>query len=74
MRINEDTLLEGSKVVLVPYNAEHVPRYQPLSQHHNLIENLQIHFIFSFTHLVPSNRCAFTFLGHVNAGVYEDML
>ncbi|ROI81895.1 N-acetyltransferase 9 [Anabarilius grahami] len=27
MRINEDTLLEGEKVVLVPYNADHVPRY-----------------------------------------------
>ncbi|KAK3528822.1 hypothetical protein QTP70_011601 [Hemibagrus guttatus] len=27
MRINEDTLLEGSNVVLVPYNTEHVPRY-----------------------------------------------
>lgn len=27
MRINEDTLLEGGKVVLVPYNADHVPRY-----------------------------------------------
>ncbi|KAI5611476.1 N-acetyltransferase 9 [Silurus asotus] len=27
MRINEDTLLEGSKVVLVPYSTEHVPRY-----------------------------------------------
>lgn len=31
MRINEDTLLEGSKVVLVPYTSEHVPRYQHLS-------------------------------------------
>uniref|UniRef100_A0A8C8HYX1 Alpha/beta-tubulin-N-acetyltransferase 9 n=1 Tax=Oncorhynchus tshawytscha TaxID=74940 RepID=A0A8C8HYX1_ONCTS len=27
MRINEDTLLEGKSVVLVPYNADHVPRY-----------------------------------------------
>ncbi|XP_029313077.1 alpha/beta-tubulin-N-acetyltransferase 9 [Cottoperca gobio] len=27
MKINENTLLEGQKVVLVPYNAEHVPRY-----------------------------------------------
>ncbi|XP_030631152.1 alpha/beta-tubulin-N-acetyltransferase 9 [Chanos chanos] len=27
MRINQDTLLEGEKVVLVPYNADHVPRY-----------------------------------------------
>ncbi|XP_075950140.1 alpha/beta-tubulin-N-acetyltransferase 9 [Anarhichas minor] len=27
MKINENTLLEGNKVVLVPYNAEHVPRY-----------------------------------------------
>lgn len=27
MRINEDTLLEGKNVVLVPYNADHVPRY-----------------------------------------------
>ncbi|KAA0725050.1 N-acetyltransferase 9 [Triplophysa tibetana] len=27
MRINEDILLEGQKVVLVPYNADHVPRY-----------------------------------------------
>ncbi|KAL2101792.1 hypothetical protein ACEWY4_003553 [Coilia grayii] len=27
MRINENTLLEGKNVVLVPYNAEHVPRY-----------------------------------------------
>ncbi|KAM8837041.1 alpha/beta-tubulin-N-acetyltransferase 9 isoform 2-T2 [Spinachia spinachia] len=27
MRINENTLLEGNTVVLVPYNAEHVPRY-----------------------------------------------
>uniref|UniRef100_A0A673MSX3 N-acetyltransferase 9-like n=1 Tax=Sinocyclocheilus rhinocerous TaxID=307959 RepID=A0A673MSX3_9TELE len=27
MRINEDILLEGEKVVLVPYNADHVPRY-----------------------------------------------
>ncbi|XP_071756786.1 alpha/beta-tubulin-N-acetyltransferase 9 [Centroberyx gerrardi] len=27
MRINENTLLEGEKVVLVPYNADHVPRY-----------------------------------------------
>ncbi|CAL8260173.1 unnamed protein product [Arctogadus glacialis] len=27
MRINENTLLEGNKVVLVPYNADHVPRY-----------------------------------------------
>ncbi|XP_076008029.1 alpha/beta-tubulin-N-acetyltransferase 9 [Genypterus blacodes] len=27
MRINENTLLEGEKVVLVPYNASHVPRY-----------------------------------------------
>ena len=26
MRINENTLLEGDKVVLVPYNANHVPR------------------------------------------------
>ncbi|CAF96028.1 unnamed protein product, partial [Tetraodon nigroviridis] len=27
MRINENTLLEGEKVVLVPYNKNHVPRY-----------------------------------------------
>lgn len=27
MRINEDTLLEGKNVLLVPYNADHVPRY-----------------------------------------------
>ncbi|XP_064179233.1 N-acetyltransferase 9 isoform X1 [Anguilla rostrata] len=27
MRINEDTLLEGKYVVLVPYNSDHVPRY-----------------------------------------------
>lgn len=27
MKINENTLLEGHKVVLVPYNEEHVPRY-----------------------------------------------
>ncbi|XP_041671694.1 N-acetyltransferase 9 [Cheilinus undulatus] len=27
MRINENTLLEGNKVVLVPYTEEHVPRY-----------------------------------------------
>ncbi|XP_036938363.1 N-acetyltransferase 9 [Acanthopagrus latus] len=27
MRINENTSLEGQRVVLVPYNAEHVPRY-----------------------------------------------
>ncbi|MBN3304881.1 alpha/beta-tubulin-N-acetyltransferase 9 isoform X1 [Amia ocellicauda] len=27
MRINEDTLLEGEHVVLVPYNPDHVPRY-----------------------------------------------
>lgn len=27
MKINENTLLEGHKVLLVPYNAEHVPRY-----------------------------------------------
>ncbi|KAI1896656.1 hypothetical protein AGOR_G00097010 [Albula goreensis] len=27
MRINENTLLEGKDVVLVPYNEDHVPRY-----------------------------------------------
>ncbi|XP_003978199.2 alpha/beta-tubulin-N-acetyltransferase 9 [Takifugu rubripes] len=27
MKINENTLLEGQKVVLVPYNKNHVPRY-----------------------------------------------
>ncbi|XP_004084320.1 N-acetyltransferase 9 isoform X2 [Oryzias latipes] len=27
MKINENTLLEGQRVLLVPYNAEHVPRY-----------------------------------------------
>lgn len=27
MKINENTLLEGHKVVLVPYNTQHVPRY-----------------------------------------------
>ncbi|XP_074519871.1 alpha/beta-tubulin-N-acetyltransferase 9 isoform X1 [Halichoeres trimaculatus] len=27
MKINENTLLEGNKVVLVPYTEEHVPRY-----------------------------------------------
>nr|XP_015818326.2 N-acetyltransferase 9 [Nothobranchius furzeri] len=27
MKVNENTLLEGHKVVLVPYNEEHVPRY-----------------------------------------------
>ncbi|XP_078135155.1 alpha/beta-tubulin-N-acetyltransferase 9 [Sander vitreus] len=27
MKINENTLLEGLNAVLVPYNAEHVPRY-----------------------------------------------
>ncbi|KAM6896972.1 alpha/beta-tubulin-N-acetyltransferase 9 [Xenentodon cancila] len=27
MRINENTLLEGQNVLLVPYNSEHVPRY-----------------------------------------------
>lgn len=27
MRINENTLLKGQRVVLVPYNPEHVPRY-----------------------------------------------
>lgn len=26
MKINENTLLEGQTVVLVPYNADHVPR------------------------------------------------
>uniref|UniRef100_A0A673ML00 N-acetyltransferase 9-like n=1 Tax=Sinocyclocheilus rhinocerous TaxID=307959 RepID=A0A673ML00_9TELE len=32
MRINEDILLEGEKVVLVPYNADHVPRYYKYHQ------------------------------------------
>ncbi|XP_040923387.1 N-acetyltransferase 9 [Toxotes jaculatrix] len=27
MKVNENTLLEGHRVVLVPYNADHVPRY-----------------------------------------------
>ncbi|XP_076122870.1 alpha/beta-tubulin-N-acetyltransferase 9 [Alosa pseudoharengus] len=27
MRINENTLLEGKNIVLVPYNSDHVPRY-----------------------------------------------
>ncbi|KAE8284013.1 N-acetyltransferase 9 [Larimichthys crocea] len=27
MKINENTLLEGHRVLLVPYNADHVPRY-----------------------------------------------
>ncbi|XP_066521561.1 N-acetyltransferase 9 [Hoplias malabaricus] len=27
MRLNEDTLLEGKSVVLVPYDSQHVPRY-----------------------------------------------
>ncbi|XP_015240048.1 PREDICTED: N-acetyltransferase 9 [Cyprinodon variegatus] len=27
MKINENTLLEGNRVLLVPYNEEHVPRY-----------------------------------------------
>nr|XP_057923062.1 N-acetyltransferase 9 [Doryrhamphus excisus]XP_057923063.1 N-acetyltransferase 9 [Doryrhamphus excisus] len=27
MKINENTLLEGHQVILVPYNIEHVPRY-----------------------------------------------
>uniref|UniRef100_A0A8C7XAT8 Alpha/beta-tubulin-N-acetyltransferase 9 n=1 Tax=Oryzias sinensis TaxID=183150 RepID=A0A8C7XAT8_9TELE len=27
MKINENTMLEGQRVLLVPYNAEHVPRY-----------------------------------------------
>ncbi|XP_071319167.1 alpha/beta-tubulin-N-acetyltransferase 9 [Trachinotus anak] len=27
MKVNENTSLEGHRVVLVPYNAEHVPRY-----------------------------------------------
>ncbi|XP_054609459.1 N-acetyltransferase 9 [Dunckerocampus dactyliophorus] len=27
MKMNENTLLEGHKVMLVPYSAEHVPRY-----------------------------------------------
>lgn len=27
MKVNENTLLEGNRAVLVPYNREHVPRY-----------------------------------------------
>lgn len=36
MRINENTLLEGHKAVLVPYNPEHVPRYHSWMQSEEL--------------------------------------
>uniref|UniRef100_A0A3B3Z7M9 Alpha/beta-tubulin-N-acetyltransferase 9 n=1 Tax=Periophthalmus magnuspinnatus TaxID=409849 RepID=A0A3B3Z7M9_9GOBI len=36
MRINEDTLLEGHRVVLVPYTPEHVPRYHGWMQSEEL--------------------------------------
>ncbi|XP_029933509.1 alpha/beta-tubulin-N-acetyltransferase 9 isoform X2 [Myripristis murdjan] len=36
MRINENTLLEGNQVVLVPYNADHVPRYHEWMKSHEL--------------------------------------
>lgn len=29
MKINQDTVLRGQKVTLVPYTAAHVPRYVP---------------------------------------------
>lgn len=29
MKINQDTVLRGKKVALVPYTAAHVPRYVP---------------------------------------------
>lgn len=45
MRINEDTLVEGSQVVLVPYSPEHVPRYQHLSVRHKLIKYIKINVI-----------------------------
>lgn len=31
MKVNENTLLEGNRAVLVPYNREHVPRWRLLS-------------------------------------------
>uniref|UniRef100_A0A3Q3QJQ3 N-acetyltransferase domain-containing protein n=1 Tax=Monopterus albus TaxID=43700 RepID=A0A3Q3QJQ3_MONAL len=36
MKINENTLLEGHKVVLFPYNANYLPRYHEWMKHHEL--------------------------------------
>uniref|UniRef100_A0A8C6UAH8 Alpha/beta-tubulin-N-acetyltransferase 9 n=1 Tax=Neogobius melanostomus TaxID=47308 RepID=A0A8C6UAH8_9GOBI len=36
MRINEDTLLEGHRAVLVPYGPQHVPRYHSWMQSEEL--------------------------------------
>ncbi|XP_073245006.1 N-acetyltransferase 9-like protein isoform X2 [Porites lutea] len=38
MRINSKTVLEGEKVVLVPYRKEHVPRYHDWMQSPELLE------------------------------------
>ena len=38
MRINSETVLEGEKIVLVPYRKEHVPRYVCS------IEEFELHF------------------------------
>lgn len=38
MRINSETVLEGEKIVLVPYRKEHVPRYHDWMQSPELLE------------------------------------
>lgn len=38
MKINSDTVLEGRKIVLVPYRKEHVPRYHDWMQSPELLE------------------------------------
>lgn len=37
MKINQDTVLRGKKVTLVPYTAAHVPRYVPRALLHALV-------------------------------------
>lgn len=39
MRVNEDTVLRGHRVLLVPYEPHHVPRYQCVTMELGVIKD-----------------------------------
>lgn len=69
MRINSKTVLEGEKVVLVPYKKEHVPRYHDWMQSPELLEQtaserltLEQEYDMQNSWFQDENKCTFIIL------------
>jgi len=69
MKVNSETVLEGERIVLVPYRKEHVPRYHEWMQSHELLEQtaserltLEQEYDMQQSWFQDENKCTFIIL------------